>query len=255
MGQRVAEESLISEARVWNEFWALRSDPVFRGEGVLRGNGQMVLVLPGLFGNDLYLQPLRSWLGRIGYKPVMSTLPINAGCPERIKERVARSFSRRLAEYDGDVAIIGHSRGGLLGKALASRLGRRCTCFVALGSPVGAMLRTGREGLAALVAGGQPRGEGVAAEAVVNAGRRAMRVFSPDCEFPTCNCSYVGELLAPLHETTRAYAIYSTDDPVVSPKASPIPGAVNIEVTGTHSGLVVNRAVYRHLGGVLAGSV
>jgi len=248
-------DSLTSEARAWSEFWALRSDPVFRGEGVPRGDGRLVLVLPGLFGNDLYLQPLRSWLKRIGYDPVMSGIPINAGCPERIKARVGRSFGSRLAKRNGDVAIIGHSRGGLLGKALASRIGARCSCFVALGSPVGAMLRTGREGLAALAAGARPQGESVAAEAVVNAGRRAMRVFSPDCEFPTCGCSYVDELLEPLHESTRVYAIYSSEDPVVSPQASLIPGAVNIEVTGTHSGLIANRDVYRHLAGVLAGTI
>jgi len=251
----MATHPLTSESRAWSEYWALRNDPVYRGEGVAPGDGRPVLVLPGLFGNDLYLQPLRSWLKRIGYQPVMSMIPLNAGCPERIKTRVAHSFEKHLAQYAGEVAIIGHSRGGLLGKALASRLGTRCTCFVALGSPLGAVLRSGREGLLALAAGASAGGERMAADAVVQAGRRAMRVFSPDCEFPRCGCSYTQELLEPLSDSTRIYAIYSTEDPVVSSQASPIPGAVNIEVTGSHSGLVANREVYRHLGGVLAGAI
>lgn len=246
-------ESLTSEARAWSEYRALLRDPVYRGEGVPRGDGRPVLVLPGLFGNDLYLQPLRSWLRRIGYQPVVSNILLNVGCPERIKVHTERSFEKRFAGR-GEVAIIGHSRGGLLGKALASRLGERCTCLVALGSPLGAMMGVGREGLAAF-AGGQSaaNAEPLAAAAVVDAGRRAMRVFSPNCEFPHCGCSYTEELLAPLSEATRVYAIYSSEDPVVSPTASRVSGAVNIEVTGTHSGLVANSAVYRHLGGVLAG--
>jgi len=250
----VADQTLASEGRAWNEFRELRRDPLYRGEGVPRGDGRPVLVLPGLFGNDLYLYPLRSWLQRLGYRPVDSGIAFNAGCPERLAARAQRSLERRVGSA-GELAIIGHSRGGMLGKALASRLGARCTCLVALGSPLGRLMAAGRDGLDALARPGTDAADPVAAPAVVDAGRRAMRVFSPSCEFPDCGCRYPEELLAPLPAATRVYAIYSSVDPVVAPAASSIPGAVNIEVTGTHSGLVVNRDVYRHLAGVLAGRV
>ncbi len=252
----MADTSLLSESRAWSEYLALRSDPVFRGEGVPAGEGRAVLVLPGLFGNDLYLQPLRGWLRRVGYQPLASTIPLNVGCPQRVLERVAGVVRRRLGK-GAPVIILGHSRGGMLGKALASSPGIRCDCFVALGSPLGAVLRLGPAGLQSL-ATEQP-GEPVAAESVVRAGRGAMRLFSPDCRFPECGCEYPKVLMAPLPEETRAYAVYSSDDPVVAPAASPlpdqVPGAVNVEVTGSHSGLVVNAAVYRHLGQMLAGRV
>lgn len=248
------DDGLITESRAWGEFLALRGDPVYRGEGVPRGDGQPVLVLPGLFGNDLYLHPIRRWLERIGYRPLPSSIALNVGCPERLKTRLARTIERRL-DGSGELSIIGHSRGGLLGKALAARLGARCACLVTLGSPLGALMTGGREGLVMLAAGRHAGAESVAADAVVDAGRRAMRLFSPSCEFPDCACSYVDELLAPLADATRVYAIYSTEDPVVAPEASPIPGGVNIEVSGTHSGLVVNRSVYQHLGRVLAGMI
>ncbi len=251
----MAERPLTSEVAAWNEFQELHADPLYRGEGVVRGDGRAVLVLPGLFGNDLYLQPLRSWLRRIGYQPVMSTIPLNVGCPDRIQSRVERSIGRHLAGHHGEVAIIGHSRGGMLGKALASRIGARCSCFVALGSPVGAVLRAGRDGMRELTHAGGSSAEPLAAPSVVAAGRWATRLLSPQCRFPDCDCSYLNALFAPLPETTRTYAIYSTEDPVVPPHASNLTGAVNIEVTGTHSGLVANRAVYRHLAGVLAGNV
>ena len=91
-------------------------------------------MLPGMFGNDFYLQPLRSWLRRIGYRPTVSTIAINAGCSRRLIERVEVGLARQLASTERPVAIIGHSRGGMLGKAIASRLGERCTHFIALGS-------------------------------------------------------------------------------------------------------------------------
>jgi hypothetical protein len=81
-----------------------------------------------------------------------------------------------------------------------------------------------------------------------------MQWFDPDCNSPLCNCSYVQDLLAPLAGTTRAFAIYSSEDPVVSPNACPIDGAVNLEVRGSHGGLVVNKAVYRHIADALAES-
>jgi len=250
--RRPPDDSFTREARAFAEFAALQMDPIYRGRGVPRGDGRLVLVLPGLFGNDLYLHPLRQWLRRIGYEPVMSTISINAGCPDRLTRRVEESFARRLRRHTGEVAIVGHSRGGMLGKALATRLGDRCTRFVALGSPVGTIMRLGQDGLAQLASGATGH-ESMAASSVVDAGRAAMRWFDPDCTSPHCGCAYVGDLLAPLPSTTRAYAIYSRDDPIVAARACPIEGAVNIEVEGSHSGLTVNKAVYGHLASALAG--
>ena len=53
------------ESRALGELAALQIDPVFHGRGVPRGDGRLVLVLPGLFGNDFYLQPLHGWLRRM----------------------------------------------------------------------------------------------------------------------------------------------------------------------------------------------
>jgi triacylglycerol lipase len=245
----VPEDSLTSEGRALAEFWDLQSDPVYHGRGVPHGSGDLVLVLPGLFGNDIYLRPLRNWLGRIGYHPAISSIPLNAGCPDRLQRRVLQSLTRRLARYHGPIAIIGHSRGGILGKAIASRLGERCTRLIALGSPVGAAMRASREELATLT---RPGGGELAARPVAQAGRLAMRLFSPDCRFPACDCGYVRDLLAPLPATTRVSAIYSTEDPVVAPAACQIDGAHNIAVTGTHSGLVVNKTAYPHIARALA---
>src|SRR5439155_22763708 len=69
------------EPRAIFELGGLLGDPVFYGLGVPRGDGRLVVVLPGMFANDFYLQPLRDWLSRIGYRAVRSNIAMNAGCP------------------------------------------------------------------------------------------------------------------------------------------------------------------------------
>ena len=73
------EESDIGLASLADEAWRpaaelglLMIEPVFWGVGARRGDGRPVLVLPGLYGGDRYLGPLRDWLRRIGYSPVAS---------------------------------------------------------------------------------------------------------------------------------------------------------------------------------------
>lgn len=246
------EPTLASEGRALGEYWQLLRDPVYRGRGVPRGDGRLVLVLPGLFGNDFYLRPLRTWLTRIGYRPVMSMIGINAGCPDRLSRRVLAAFERRLAQDAGDVAIIGHSRGGMLGKRLALALGARCTRFIALGSPVGIVSRAGRDGLSRLTPGQQDGDSPTVSASVAGAGRAVMRWLDPDCDAPDCGCDYVDALLAPWPAETEVTSIYSVEDPIVSPAAAAIAGARNIEVSGSHGGLVVNREVYPHIAAALA---
>jgi len=42
-------------------------------------------------------------------------------------------------------------------------------------------------------------------------------------------------------------SVFSNEDPIVPAWACQIPGARNLEVSGTHSGLAFNRAVYKAL--------
>lgn len=243
--RRLARPAVEGEARMGLEMVRLMADPIFYGAGVPRGDGRPVLVLPGLFGNDLYLGPLHSWLLRIGYRPVISTITLNAGCSDRLRER-ARTALQSAARGASEVAIIGHSRGGMLGWSIAVELGEQATHLCLLGSPAGAlarMLQAGRFDIHAVPAN----------TAVVNAGRAAQRVLSPRCDFPACGCAYVRALGRGLHPTTKVLSVYSTDDQIVPPSACPVPGATNVEVTGSHSGLAQNAAVYRALGKFLGG--
>jgi pimeloyl-ACP methyl ester carboxylesterase len=234
------------EAQALVELAALRLDPIFLGVGLPRGDGRLVLVLPGLFGNDLYLQPLRGWLQRLGYRPLRSTIALNAGCPNRLREQVETELRSQMRRRSGPISIVGHSRGGILAWALAGRLQEEVASLALLGSPAGAVVKM-------LQSERTPDVRAIGAHsAVAEAGRLATRMLDPDCDFPSCGCAYPDDLRRSLSPKTRVLAVCSRDDGIVPPSACPVQGACNVEVGGTHSGLVYNRAVYRELAAFLA---
>jgi pimeloyl-ACP methyl ester carboxylesterase len=233
------------ESRAVAELAQLHGAPVFYGRGAPRGDHRLVVVVPGLFGNDVYLGPLRGWLRRIGYTPVRSSLAINAGCPNRLRGEVERSIDRQLRQTPGPVALIGHSRGGMLCWALASRLQERASHLALLGSPAPAVVAMMRQQAVM-----EPHR--YAHSSVAAAGARATKLFDPDCDVPACGCDYTKDLARPLHPATRVLAIYSRDDPIVRPAACRVWSGENVEVGGSHSGLSHNRDVYPHLARFLA---
>jgi len=242
----VAEErrpSVANEARAWTELVQLMADPVYYGAGVPRGDGRLVLVLPGLFGNDWYLQPLHLWLNRIGYQAVPSTFWINAGCPERLTREAEQALERRLKSAVGPVAVIGHSRGGLLAKAIATRLQQRASHLILLGSPVGAIVRYHW-----VSTGDAPSG---ASRRLAEASSRVRSLLDPRCNAPDCGCPFPADLQGALHPETKVVSIYSSDDPIVPSWACQVEHGENVQVTGTHTGLAFNRAVYSALASAL----
>jgi pimeloyl-ACP methyl ester carboxylesterase len=222
----------MQEARIADEFARLMRSQVYRGNDLPRGDGRIVLVLPGLFGNDLYLEPTHRWLRRLGYVPVRSSLLVNAGCPQRLNEEVESHLNIQRQTRRGPVAIIGHSRGGILARALAGKLQADASHLILLGAPAAAVTRAMEyRGEAAQVPAG---------EAVYRAGQRARQLLDPDCSAPECGCAFLTDVRTPLHVSTRVTSIYSNEDPIVPRSACRMPGAANYEITGTHSGLPYN---------------
>jgi pimeloyl-ACP methyl ester carboxylesterase len=238
------DQRLWTEAGAAAEYMALLADPVNFGAGVARGKGEPVLVIPGLFGNDAYLTPLRSWLRRVGYTPIASSLTFNAGCSNRIYEDVRRQVERALPKGEQFI-VVGHSRGGILGWATAAECQERVVKLILVGSPAPAVAAGLRAGTGAMVPPGT-------SQRVVDAGLRVRQYLDPDCDFPACECEFVQVMRRQLSSETAVTCIVSDDDPVVPVSAARLENANVHHVRGTHSGLVVNRAVYRLLGEALA---
>ena len=118
------------------ELGLLLADPVYWGMGVPRGDGRPVLVLPGLFAGDGYLQTLRDWLRRAGYAPVKSGIERNPGWSEELISELAGLAHAEYRRSRQRVTIIGHSMGGLQGRSVAGRLPQVVRHVIALGSPL-----------------------------------------------------------------------------------------------------------------------
>jgi pimeloyl-ACP methyl ester carboxylesterase len=128
----LAEFALLPAA----EFGLLLADPIYWGVGVPRGDRHSVLVLPGLFAGDGYLQPLHRWLLRIGYTPLRSGLKRNPGWSEEVVHELGGLAEESFRRSGRRVTIIGHSMGGVIGRSVGLRHPDAVLHVITLGSPL-----------------------------------------------------------------------------------------------------------------------
>jgi pimeloyl-ACP methyl ester carboxylesterase len=103
---------------------------------VPRGDRHSVLVLPGLFAGDGYLEPLRRWLLRVDYTPVRSGLKRNPGWSEEVVHELGGLAEESFRRSGQRITIIGHSMGGVIGRSLAVRHPVAVRHVITLGSPL-----------------------------------------------------------------------------------------------------------------------
>jgi pimeloyl-ACP methyl ester carboxylesterase len=245
---KLAEELfsvMIRELLVAVDATQLMIDPAFYGIGVVRGNGKRVVAIPGLFGSDLYLLPLLSWLYRIGYSPICSDMASNVGCLQRLRGAILQRINQRLERDPRPIALIGHSRGGVLAWALASHLQERVSHVVLLGSPVASFAISVESGTtAAAPVGGVGR-------MLMQASTVVRNMLDPDCDYPRCGCSFVGDAMGSLSASTSVLSIHGRNDLIV-PKEAQVSENETLVVNASHVGLVYSLEVYRALGRFLA---
>jgi triacylglycerol lipase len=213
---------------------------VLRGRGILRGDGRSVLLLPGFLAGDYTLAAMAVWLRRIGYRPRRVGFLTNTGCSERALGRLEERAGALAAGEDRRVAVIGHSRGAHLGKALAVRRPELVSHVIALGG-----------GLSRQMAVSAPT---AAAVALARTWHRHTtdRRERYGCLSEDCRCSFTRDYSAPFPESVRLTSIYTREDGVVRWESCVAPYADNIEVQGTHIGLVFNREAYAAIATALA---
>jgi pimeloyl-ACP methyl ester carboxylesterase len=205
------------------EFAALRLSPVYYGLGVPAGDGTAVVIVPGLLGMDLILFELYGWLGRVGYRAYFSGMGLAADCPNVL--------ARNLAATGERVHLVGHSLGGIFARSAAVRMPDRIASVTTLGSPF--------RGL-------------VVHPLVLTLGdlvRRRIRSRYPKppqgCATSRCSCAFARSLRRKWPGSVAQTAIYTRADGIVDwrycrtgdPK-------VDVEVCGTHLGLIYNPTTY-----------
>jgi pimeloyl-ACP methyl ester carboxylesterase len=230
---------LRGELRYGLELARLASAPEFL-RPVRRPDAPPVLLVPGFMAGDQSLAALNGWLRRRGSTTATAGIRLNVDCGERIVGRLEASL-KQLADRTGRrVVVIGQSRGGELGRVLAVRAPDTVEALVMLGAPVREPLSVG--------------------PAVLGAVRYIARLgdlgvpgmFSTRCGDGACCSTYREHLRRPLPPEVRAVSIFSRSDGIVSWEACLDPGARQIEVDSSHTGMSVNRNVFRLLDEILA---
>jgi triacylglycerol lipase len=222
---------ILCESFLLLEFAALRLSPVYYGLGVPAGDGTAVVIIPGLLGMDLILFELYGWLARIGYRAYFSGMGLAADCPNVLARNLAATIDRAYLETGQRVHLVGHSLGGIFARSAAVRMPDRIASVTTLGSPF----------------------RGLVAHPLVlklaNLVRRRIRSLYPNppqgCATSRCSCAFARSLRRKWPRSVAQTAIYTREDGIVDwrycrtgdPK-------VDVEVSGTHIGLICNSATY-----------
>jgi pimeloyl-ACP methyl ester carboxylesterase len=233
---------------VWREVltgvqWLrLRRSAVYRGEGVPRGDGAPVLLVQGFMTRHVYLETLRAWLARLGYRVRVADVGWNADCYEVLADRVLREAETLSGETGRRVHLVGHSLGGVLIRAVAARAPHLVASVATLAAPFRGLrvhpgLRLGNKLVRAVV-------------------HRRRPSVHPECMTFACPCATVRALAAPLPASLPQLAVAAPGDGVVDWRYEADPATTRpVEVPGSHMGVVFEPAMYEALAGHLAAAV
>jgi triacylglycerol lipase len=229
---------LRGELRYGVELARLLADPEFFFPRQ-RTHAPAVLLVPGFMAGDQSLSALRGWLRRRGCRTASAGIWLNVDCSERTASAVEARLRTLARRAQRPVVVIGQSRGGEVARVLAVRNPDLVGSLVMLGSPVLAPLSVGPTVLRAV-------------RSVARLGDLGVPgTFSTQCGDGPCCAVFRRDLQAPLPPEVKAVSIYSRSDGIVSWRACLDPCADQVEVESSHSGMSVNRAVYRLLAEIL----
>jgi triacylglycerol lipase len=236
---RIREHAAGADIPIWREalFGAelllLHASPVYYGLGVPHGDNSAVVVIPGFLGTDLYMTHLHSWLERIGYRPYLSGIGLNAECPNLlIRYRLAATIKKAIEETGRKIHLIGHSLGGIIARSLATQRPKDIASVITLAAPIrGTVMHP------SIV-----RAAGVVRDEILS--HHGSGVL-PDCYTPRCTCDFLSSLRSSVPSSIAETAIYTKDDGVVDWRYCTTGDRdLDFEVPGTHVGLVFNPSVY-----------
>src|ERR1700744_6388456 len=100
-----------------------------------RGDGQPVLVLPGLISSDMSTGPLRAFLGNRGYAVRGWEQGRNLGLRPGVQDGLTDLLEEMNDTHGRKVSLIGWSLGGLYARQLAKMMPDRVRSVITLGSP------------------------------------------------------------------------------------------------------------------------
>jgi len=212
----------------------LRS-PVWQGSGIPEGRDGPVLLVPGFLADDGFLAVLTRWLRSIGYRTRRAGIGINAACSEDACARLEAALAELSARHGERVAVIGHSRGGVLAKAVAAERPDLVSGIVTLATPTVARraaspLMVGHMAVAAALRSGHFPG-----------------IASWRCVAGRCGHRFGRALTGRFPVEVGFVSVYSPSDPIADWRACHDPAAELAEIESTHIGMALNPAAYARI--------
>jgi pimeloyl-ACP methyl ester carboxylesterase len=230
-----------AEVRWQAQFARLLADPLFRGQGVPRGDGRPVVLIPGFLAGDYTLGVLGGWLRRIGYEPSGSGIRFNVDCFDRGLDRLEERVGVLCESSGRRVALLGHSRGGHFAKALANRRPEWISHVISMGAGLDEPFAVSVPIIAVA------RGVGA-----VHGRRSAAGGVPVGCMTSECGCRAFRDYRAPFPAEVPLTSIYSRSDGCLRWQSCVVPYADNVEVGGSHVGLAFERRSYAAIARALA---
>lgn len=213
------------------DWWRLRDHPLWRGDGVPRGGGAPILLVPGFGAPARVMAPLQTWLARVGYRPRVADVHRGLDCSERTAAHLERQLQALASEHSAPVLIVAHSRGGQFARVTARRRPDLTAGLITLGTPFQLLaLQPAVKAQATIL--------GIAGTAgIPNLVRLA-------CVRGRCCAAFRRDLTTPWPRQIPFASIHSPADRTVRWQACLDPAAENIEVASSHTGMLVSPESY-----------
>lgn len=217
------------------ELRALRRSPFWRGDRLPPGRGRPLLLIPGFMAGPNTAEPLAHVLQAAGWRVRVAGVGRNSGPAYEGVDTCERELCDLAEEYGQPVSVIGHSRGGQYARILGVRHTERVAQVIVVGTPL-------------LVKYPPFFVVKVPAEVLDRAWRAgAFGPVDPEREQEVDDHRYL-----PFPEDIDFVSIWSKTDGIVDWRMSQEPGAVDIEVSASHLGLISSVEGVRAIGEALA---
>ncbi len=204
------------------------------------GDGQAVMLVPGFMAGDTSLTRMALWLRTGGFTLARSGITRNTGCMEETVIELEARLEAAVQRTGRRVLLVGQSRGGCIGRALAVLRPDLIETLVTLGSPLRDQLAVKARVWPSLVTVGLLGTVGVPG------------MFGVSCLRGDCCGRTRDAVTAPLPDGVRFYSFFSRSDEIVRWESCLDPAAVQVEVQTSHVGMGMAREVWAELTAVLA---
>jgi pimeloyl-ACP methyl ester carboxylesterase len=191
------------------------------------------VLVPGFISGDFSLTVLARSLRRAGHRTFGSRIGANLGCTEDMVDRLIQRLTDVVAAEGRKVALVGHSRGGMIAKLAAQRRPGLVTSLVVLSAPITGTLSVAPHVRKQLELLFRLQSRGVS------------RVIGQDCVTGECATRVADELDRPFPAGVPYLSVYSEADAIIDWRTCLDPAAEQVEVRTSHTAMATDASVLR----------